>query len=165
MIGDRLTGEAVQLRDAEWLRAAYAEASGEAIAHTLDCNVKTVYRFLRKHGIPLVDGGERTATRHRGEREAKRATILYALRGWSEEHDGESPSMAMWDAECTPSTKSITRLFGTWSNALQAAGLAVRQPMPTTASPAGAKPGSNRQMVTGLGLDDRLPGTVKHFGS
>lgn len=100
-----------------------------------------------------------------------RTALLQGLRAWAAEHDGESPTLAEWDASrpsWAPSERTARRMFGGWNKALEAAGLPLRPAgvakRPGHATPGTPKPGRNRQMVTGQGLDDRLPGTVKHFG-
>lgn len=243
-------GPPSRLRDRAWLADEYTRLSAEAIAINLGCNVKTVLTWLHKHKIetrPRVgqpvdapalarrdlqskdrrerfviavrewsashDGrvptqaewdstrppgvqthkagrdlfgswsaaleaaglsprkpgyqDERTRATQRGE---VRAEMIQALKAWAAEHEGESPTLTEWDFErplSAPSDRVARKVFGSWNAALKAAGLPVRpsgqHKRHGHAMSAGTKPGRNRQMVTGKGLDDRLPGTVKHF--
>lgn len=63
----------------------------------------------------------------------------------------------------TPTPSQVTKVFGSWSKALRAAGFEPRSRATTEARAAGPRPGRNRQMVTGDGFGDHLPGSVKHF--
>lgn len=108
----------------------------------------------------------------RSEQKAlSRKILIAALRDWAEAHENESPTLAEWDFSRpvgAPSERVARKLFGSWNAALEAAGLAPRpsgqRKRSGQATSSGKTPGRNRQMVTGAGLDDRRPGTVKHFG-
>ena len=54
-----------------------------------------------------------------------RADTIAAIQQWAQQHQGKPPSRAEWpeDAETHPSYWLVRRLFGTWSSAIQQAGL------------------------------------------
>jgi hypothetical protein len=86
-----------------------------------------------------------------------------------------TPGKTAWDRYAArsgylPRSSSIRDRFGgvaevRWTDVCRFAGLSPN----TTGAPSLEKRkvniGRNRQMVTGHGLDDRLPGTVKHFAA
>lgn len=54
-----------------------------------------------------------------------RDEVIAAMTDWAANHNGQSPSRTQWN-RCTPEHPShgqVRRLFGTWSAAIQAAGL------------------------------------------
>ena len=100
--------------------------------------------------------------------------IIERLQRWAAIHgNGEPPRVKDWTRTTVlggltyPTVGAAQKHFGSWKGAVKAAGL---EPRPRSApgrrgTPSGKQHmGKNRQTVTGDGLDDRLPGTIKHFG-
>lgn len=109
--------------------------------------------------------------RRRARMDLNQESTIVALQDWAAEHDGESPTQAEWATsrpEGALSEGAVRHAFGSWNQALRAAGLAPRKPGEYKshyyATPAGQKPDTNRQMVEGKGFSDNRPGSVKHPG-
>lgn len=93
-------------------------------------------------------------------------TIFQAFAAWAEAHGGDAPPTRVAGAASgLPSLCTVQRRFGSWSKAIAAAGLEPRSQGIHRSVTKGQRGGArNRQMVTGQGLADSRPGTVKHFG-
>jgi hypothetical protein len=119
------------LLDRDWLASAYAERSASVIAQEVDVNVKTVINWLHRHGIEVRPPGQSSKVARHGRHEARRAELVKALRTWAEQHDGRAPTTSEWTLTRpagAPSDGSARDLFGTWNEALSAAGLTARMP-------------------------------------
>jgi hypothetical protein len=98
------------------------------------------------------------------------ATIAEAWRRWADAHNGEPPRKDDCKAANNlPSFLAVCHHFGTLTAASIAAGVTprpvgVNMTTATRSEQRGLRE-ANRQMVTGQGFADNLPGTVKHFGS
>lgn len=144
----------------------------ESWAHAREApSVTTLRRLFGSWTRALEAAGfERTAIL-----DWSREEIVELIRKWAAEHDGEVPRTRDWrfnGAGCVkgtfPTTTTVANRFGSWAAAIEAAGFVPRPPGPPAGSTLSSRHGRTytraRQMVTGRGLDDRLPGTVKHFG-
>lgn len=109
--------------------------------------------------------------------------IVRLLRKWADEHDGLAPLRREWHKATTewPSAGQVDYWTwraraaaaqerdgwwtgeSDWAYALAAAGLAVRTSGDHQATRSRRhEHGRNRQMVTGRGFDERIPGSIKH---
>lgn len=96
--------------------------------------------------------------------------IIDRMRAWAALH-GRAPKKREWyqgahdegtsqrgpaDADY-PHTNVVLAHFGTWNKAVIAAGLTPNRPHDERDTPAGVRPGRNRQMVTGRDAPDSNP--------
>lgn len=161
-----------KLRDRAWLASEYQAKSAQLIASEVGCDPATVLKWLRRHAIAIRRAGLHPPRDQDQAKDKTRAAAIEALRAWAEEHDGVTPSQAVWRGRRpfgAPSITAISNVFGSWNEGLRAAGLTPRKPgekLPVPGEPQKkSNLGRNRQMVTGRGLNDQLPGTVKHINA
>lgn len=102
------------------------------------------------------------------EWEERRASALTALREASEQFGSDSLSMSQYHeyrkANAVPSEQWITRMFGSWSEGLRAAGLSPRRPVREYPRIPDGVLLSAVEAFTEFAVDDRTPLTADNYG-